>query len=137
MTTIFLATDAIQSNSMTYMMHGSQRKNVREIFVDQTLKPLKAAGFKVIFFDNDDDGASGSKSHSHSARMERAHMDLIVSARARFFVHMSGSFGPGADSIPGCEGASAGSCFGNWIVHTRNSWSAPSQMLSAFWKKQQ
>lgn len=44
-----------------------------------------------------------------------------------------GTFGPAADKLPGCEGAHAGSCYGNWIVYTREKFNnAPSRFLSYF-----
>ena len=44
-------------------------------------------------------------------------MDLLLCARARLFLHMYGTFGKGADALPGCTGARAGSCYGE--LHPR------------------
>lgn len=135
---IFLATDALGATSNTYMMKADQKVVVRKLFSKHVIESLEDRGMTVVMSDHTLQKSIGRSTAQHgSAAFQRLQLmaavnDLLVSAAAKNFVHMYGSLGPGADLIEGCEGARAGSCFGNWILKTRDFRKKQSEMLSSY-----
>jgi hypothetical protein len=74
---------------------------------EQVVAPLQSQGLRVLL------GASCKAGGQLDASAECATVDQLVMADARTFVHMYGQ-APAA-----CEGATAGSCYGQWITRRR------------------
>ena len=126
--TVFIATDALGSTSTTYSMKGGQKAQARKAFRGHLLGALRRDGLRVVMWEPGEEAGVTSD----RAAMVHAAMDLLVCSRAKLFVHMYGTFGRDADALDGCKGARAGSCYGNWVVHTREFRGRPTAMLSAY-----
>jgi hypothetical protein len=129
-TTIFLASDVFGRTSSTYAMVQDRKKQVQEVVRREIFaRGVKEGGLKFLTYsprDREDEPSPERR------KQLRAIIDLLSMAKARLFLHMYGTFGRGADSLPGCYGARAGSCYGNWVVHTRAIRRQPSRFLSEF-----
>ena len=139
MEVIYAATDAIGATSTTYAMRGDQKNRAQKLFNPEVVAGLRDRhGLRVVMYqapkadDDADEKASLVEASPDRRRVVRALMDLLVCSRAKLFVHMLGTFSKEADAIEGCEGARAGSCYGNWVVHTRDFRKRPNALLSSF-----
>jgi hypothetical protein len=130
---VFLATDALGPTSNTYLMKAQQKTVSRRLLNKFVISFLETKGIAVVMSDHTKISAQ-TPQHGTAAferlQLSAAINDLLVCVSAKNFLHMYGSTGPGADAIEGCEGARAGSCFGNWILNTRQFYRSKSEMLS-------
>ena len=113
---VYVATDAVGATSTTYLMRGDQKKRTQKLFALEVVKGLRDRGLRVVMYE----GSQGSRESEASSSLDRrrtvrALMDLLLCSRAKLFVHMLGTFSKDADSLEGCRGARAGSCYGNWV----------------------
>ena len=136
--TVFIASDIFGRTSSTYSALIRQKHAVQEVVNhqifdrgrgsrdEQDLSGPRQLKFKT-FQIRSEEGLS-----SNRAKQFRAIVDLLLMTKSKLFVHMNGSFGRKSDALRGCSGAHAGSCYGGWVVHTRNSLRRPSRFLSDF-----
>lgn len=113
-----MATDAVGATSTTYSMRGDQKKRTQKLFTSEVVKGLRDRGLRVVMYESSHGSHESEASSLERRRTVRALMDLLICSRAKLFVHMLGTFSKDADSLEGCRGARAGSCYGNWVRWT-------------------